>query len=167
MTPSSVHCVNCFPYADFVGLCGYKHRQDHHCARSCTGYVNVILAFSCPVLWNSLLQMGIMLSTMEAEYLVLSMACKDLLPLVALIHELGAAVGLDNDFISNIHCKVNEDNVGALILGPSSTICFMDPAQHITLVKIDTKNHLDSLFTITTGFTYASFSHLRHLLMGW
>ena len=54
---------------------------------------------------------------MEAECVALSTACKDLLPLVSLICELSNAVGLDASFVSNIHCKVHEDNVGALTLG--------------------------------------------------
>eukprot|EP00804_Cyclotella_cryptica_P000828 CCRYP_001075-RA/>CCRYP_001075-RA protein AED:0.12 eAED:0.13 QI:0/0/0/1/0/0.25/4/0/1066 len=146
-----------------------------------TGYV--ILAFGCPVLWCSRLQTEIALSTIEAAYIALSTACKDLLPLVSLIRELSDAVGLDASFVSNIHCKVHEDNVGALTLGRLKP-CRMtprskhyaikyhwfrdkvaDPSQRITLVKIDTKNQLGDLFT--KGLAHASFVHLRRLLMGW
>jgi hypothetical protein len=120
--------------------------------------------------------MEIALSTMETKYVVLSTACKDLPPLVSLIDELSAAVGLDNSFISNIHCKVHQDNIGALTLGcmeprhmtPSSKhyaikyhwFCekVADPSQCITVVKIDTKNQLGNLFT--KGVTPASFVHL-------
>ena len=84
MTPSPVPRVNCYPDANFAGLYGHEDAQDPHCARSCTGYV--ILAFGCPVLWCSRLQTEIALSTMEAEYVTLSTACKDLLSLVLLIH---------------------------------------------------------------------------------
>ena len=120
---------------------------------------------------------------MEVEYVALSTACKDLLPLVSIIHELSPAVGLDDSFTSNIHCKVHEDNIGALTLGrlephrmtPHSkhyTIKYhwfhdkvADPSQRISLVKIDTKNQLGDLFT--KGLPHVSFVHLRHLLMGW
>ncbi len=120
---------------------------------------------------------------MEAEYVALSTACKDLLPLVLLIRELSNAVGLDASFVSNIHCKVHEDNIGALTLGclePRSItlqskhyaikyhwFCkkVADPSQRITLFKIDTKHQLGDLFT--KGLTHASFVHLRRLLMGW
>ena len=74
------------------------------------------MAFGCPVLWQYRLQNEIALSTTEAKYIALSRACKDLLPLIAVIRELSAAVGLDASFTSNIHCKVHEDNVGALTL---------------------------------------------------
>ena len=94
---------------------------------------------------------------MEAEYVALSTACKDLPPLVSLIRELSAVVGLDDSFTFNIHCKMHEDNVGALTLGcleprritPHSKHYAIkyhwfhdkvaDPSQCIFLVKIDTK----------------------------
>jgi hypothetical protein len=120
---------------------------------------------------------------MEVEYVALSTACKDLLPLVSLIRELSPAVSLDDSFTSNIHCKVHEDNIGALTLGrlephrmtPHSKHYAIkyhwfhdkvaDPSQRISLVKIDTKNQLGDLFT--KGLPHVSFVHLRHLLMGW
>jgi hypothetical protein len=181
MTPSSAPCIDCFPDADFAGLYGHEDSRDPHCARSRTGYV--ILAFGCPVLWRSCLQTEIALSTIEAEYVALSTASKDLLPLVAVIRELSTAVGLEASFASRIHCKVHEDNVGALTLAslelrrmtPRSKHYAIkyhwfrdkvtDPSQRITLVKIDTKNQLGDLFT--KGLPLASFAHLRRLLMGW
>jgi hypothetical protein len=181
MTPTSQPCVDCYPDADFAGLYGHEDTQDPHCARSRTGYV--ILAFGCPVLWRSRLQTEIALSTMEAEYVALSTACKDLLPLVTVIRELSAAVGLSDSFSSNIHCKVHEDNVGALTLArleprrmtPRSKHYAIkyhwfrekvaDPSLRITIVKIDTANQLGDLFT--KGLPLSSFAHLRRLLMGW
>eukprot|EP00804_Cyclotella_cryptica_P012755 CCRYP_019204-RA/>CCRYP_019204-RA protein AED:0.46 eAED:0.45 QI:0/0/0/1/0/0/2/0/115 len=115
---------------------------------------------------------------MEAEYVALSTACKDLLPLVAVIRELSAAVGLDASFASRIHCKVHEDNVGALTLAHleprrmtsrpkhyAINITVADPSQRMTLVKIDTKNQLGDLFT--KSLPLVSFAYLRRLLMGW
>jgi len=181
MSPSTQPRVDCYPDADFAGLYGHEDSLDPHCARSRTGYV--ILAFGCPVLWRSRLQTEMALSTMEVEYVALSMACKDLLPLVAVIRELSTAVGLDASFTSNIQCKIHEDNVGALTLArleprrmtPRSKHYAIkyhwfrekvaDPSQRITLVKIDTKHQLGDLFT--KGLSLASFVHLRPLLMGW
>ena len=140
------------------------------------------MAFACPVLWQYRLQNEIALSTTEAKYIALSRACKDLLPLIAVIRELSAAVGLADSFTSNIHCKVHEDNVGALTLAcleprhmtPHSkhyTVKYdwfcekvADPSQRITLIKIDTKNQLGDLFT--KDLLLASFVHLRCSLMG-
>ena len=109
-SPTDATQIDCYPDADFAGLYGHEDSQDPHCS----GFI--ILTFGCLVLWKSHLQTEIALSTMEAEYVALSTACKDLLPLVSVIRELSTAVVLDASFISNIHCKVHEDNVGALTL---------------------------------------------------
>eukprot|EP00804_Cyclotella_cryptica_P020820 CCRYP_019249-RA/>CCRYP_019249-RA protein AED:0.23 eAED:0.23 QI:0/0/0/1/0/0/3/0/384 len=181
MSPSSQPHVDCYPDANFAGLYGHENSLDPYCACSRTGYV--ILAFGCPVLSHSHLQTQIALSTMEAEYVALSMACKDLVPLVAVIRELSAAVGLDASCNSKIHCKIHEDKVGALTLARLEPCRMTSLSKHyaikynwfrekvvnhsqcITLVKIDTKKQLGDLFT--KGLPLASFVHLRHLLMGW
>eukprot|EP00956_Cyclotella_meneghiniana_P022762 scaffold43409_cov41-Cyclotella_meneghiniana.AAC.11 len=62
-------------------------------------------------------QTEIALSTMEAEYVVLSQACKDLFPLLDMVKELGQAVGVKVDKHTNMHVQIHEDNVGALTLG--------------------------------------------------
>jgi hypothetical protein len=181
MTPSSVPRIDCYPDADFAGLYGHDDKQDPHCVRSRTGYV--ILAFGCPVLWRSKLQTEIALSTMEAEYVAISTACRDLFPVVDIVKELSASVGLTKDFTSKIHVHIHEDNVGALTLGkleprrmtPRSKHYAIkyhwfrekveDKANKIELVKIDTKNQLGDIFT--KGLTKDSFEYLRRLLMGW
>jgi hypothetical protein len=80
MQPCHEPRIDCYPDADFAGLYGYEDSQDPHCARSRTGYI--ILAFNCPVLWRSKLQTEIAFSTMEAEYVSLSTACKDFFPVI-------------------------------------------------------------------------------------
>ena len=96
---------------------------------------------------------------------------------------LSAAVGLSVEFTANLHGKIFEDNVGALTLGklepgrmtPRSKHYAIkyhwfrsrvfDPANRITLVKIDSANQLGDIFT--KGLTQVSFVHFRRLLMGW
>lgn len=181
MRPNASRGIDCYPDADFAGLYGQEDSQDPHCARSRTGYV--ILAFGCPVLWKSKLQTEIALSTMEAEYVALSTACKDLIPILALVRELCRAVGLPDEFEANLHCKIHEDNAGALTLAnlepqrmtPRSKHYAIkyhwfrdkvhDKSNRITIVKIDTKNQLGDLFT--KGLTKVPFVHLRQILMGW
>eukprot|EP00804_Cyclotella_cryptica_P015081 CCRYP_000649-RA/>CCRYP_000649-RA protein AED:0.39 eAED:0.39 QI:0/0/0/1/0/0/2/0/167 len=129
----------------------------------------------------SCLQTEITLSTMEAEYVALSTACKDLFPLVDLISELSRAVGLDVNVVPNMHVKVHEDNVGAL------TLAGMEPrrmtphskhyaikyhwfrehvhARRVHLLKIDSLNQLGDMFT--KGLGAPAFTHLRSLVMGW
>jgi hypothetical protein len=181
MIPTSTPRVDCFPDADFAGLYGHEDIQDPHCVRSRTGYV--ILAFGCPVLWRSSLQTEIATSTMMAEYVALSTACKDLFPVIALVKELSKSAGFSDDFISKIHVRIHEDNVGALTLGkleprrttPRSKHYAIkyhwfrekvhDKSNKIELVKIDSKNQLGDIFT--KGLTQATFEYLRRLLMGW
>ena len=181
MTPTVEPRVDCYPDADFAGLYGHEDVQDPHCARSRTGYV--ILAFGCPILWKSKLQTEIALSTMEAEYVAMSQACKELFPVVDLIRDLSKTLGLADDFKAKLHIKIHEDNVGALTLGkleprrmtPRSKHYAIkyhwfrekvsDPSNRIELVKIDTKNQLGDIFT--KGLTRVTFEHLRFLLMGW
>jgi hypothetical protein len=181
MTPTDSPCIDTYPDSDFAGLYSYEDPHDPHCARSRTGFV--ILAFGCPIMWKSKLQTEIALSTMEAEYVALSTAMKDLLPIIILIRELWKAVGLSENFVSNLHCKVHEDNAGALVLAnlepkhytPRSKHYAIkyhwfpqhlaDPANRIKVVKVDTRNQLGDLFT--KGLPKPTFTHLRRLLMGW
>jgi hypothetical protein len=181
MKPSDEPRIDCYPDADFAGLYGHEDSQDPHCARSRTGYI--ILAFNCPVLWRSKLQTEIALSTMEAEYVSLSTACKDFFPVIDLVKTLSKAVGLSDELVANLHGKIFEDNVGALTLAKleparmtprSKHYCLKyhwfrtrvcDPDSNITLHKIDTSNQLGDIFT--KGLTEASFVHLRRSIMGW
>ena len=181
MTPTASPRIDCYPDADFAGLYGHENSQDPHCARSRTGYV--ILAFGCPVVWRSVMQASICVSTMEAEYVALSTACKDLIPVIGIVKELSKAVGLDDSFNSNLHVKIHEDNVGALTLAqlevgrmtPRSKHYAIkyhwfrefvsDPANKVDLVKVDTKSQLGDIFT--KGLPVPAFEHLRRLLMGW
>ena len=181
MTPSDDPRIDCYPDADFAGLYGHENSQDPHCARSRTGYV--ILAFGCPIVWRSNLQSEIALSTMEAEYVALSTACKDLVPVTAIVKELSRAVGFSDSVASNLHIKVHEDNVGALTLAnleprrmtPRSKHYAIkyhwfreyvaNPVNKVSIVKIDSKNQLGDMFT--KGLTTVTFEYLRRLLMGW
>eukprot|EP00804_Cyclotella_cryptica_P017036 CCRYP_003274-RA/>CCRYP_003274-RA protein AED:0.34 eAED:0.33 QI:0/0/0/1/0/0/2/0/192 len=133
-------------------------------ATFCTGYV--ILAFGCPVLWRSPLQAEIALSTMEAEYVALSMACKDL---ILLIRELNAAVALMPPLPPTLAhlepCHMTPCSKHYAIKYQWFCEKVVDLSYCITLVKIDRKYQLGDLFT--KGLPLASFVHLQHLLMGW
>jgi hypothetical protein len=158
MLPRDKPSVDCYSDADFAGLYGYEDPQDPHCVGSRTGYI--ILAFGCPIVWQSLLETEIAVSSMESEYVSLSTACKDLIPIVGIIRELSQAVGLSHDFNSRLHIKIHEDNVGALTLAklepgqmtPRSKhyaikyhwfpSYIADENNRIEVVKVDTKTSL-------------------------
>jgi hypothetical protein len=101
--------------ADFAGnwdpsLAG----EDIDTARSRHGYV---LSYAgVPIIWKSQLQTKIALSTTEAEVIGLSAVLKTSIPIVNMLEEM-AALGFPVVFSqreNSIHCKVFEDNSGAL-----------------------------------------------------
>ena len=71
ISPSSPFQIDCYVDADFAGLFGIESDQDPICVKSRTGYL--IMFMNCPLVWKSSLQTQIALSTMEAEYIALSL----------------------------------------------------------------------------------------------
>jgi hypothetical protein len=71
---------------DFASMWHREHSQLRDNVLSCTGYV--IFFGSCPITWASKLQMEIMSSTTESEYITLSSATRDLLPLHQILHDI-------------------------------------------------------------------------------
>ena len=144
-----------------------------------TGYV--INLCNCPVIWVSKLQMAIALSTMEAEYIALSQACKDLFPIIDLVNELALTLHLHMPQSPPLHIRVHEDNVGALTLGKLEPRRMTPRSKHyalkyhwfrehigprkIELLKIDTSHQLGDIFT--KGLTGTKFTTLRKTIMGW
>jgi len=106
--------VDMYCDADFAGLWGYEEKTDPSCVKSRSGFV--ILIGGCPILWGSKLINQIALSTMEAEYYSMSMAMKQLIPLLDLIQEVYPAVGLADPKEKRLHTTVYEDNSAALQL---------------------------------------------------
>jgi len=86
LKPSSKLTVDCYGDADFAGLWNREDHNDENCFKSRTVYVLCISR--CLVLWITHIQDGITLSTMEAEYVALSMAMRDLLPFKRLVQTI-------------------------------------------------------------------------------
>jgi hypothetical protein len=81
-------------------------------ARSRMGYI--ITYAGCPMHWSSKMQTEIALSTTEAEYIALSQAIREVIPIIWLMEEskqLGVPV---LNATPKVHCKVFEDNAGAI-----------------------------------------------------
>jgi hypothetical protein len=101
--------------ADFSGLWDKATAmEDPSTAKSRTGYV--ILYAGCPILWASRLQSEKALSTTEAEYLSLSTALRETIPLMKLVKEFKEELLLPMATTPVVHCKAFEDNTGALEL---------------------------------------------------
>ncbi len=118
---------------------------------------------------------------MEAEYVALSSSCRDLFPLIDITQEIYSALLLTPPATAQMHIKIHEDNVGALILGQLEPRRMTPLSKHyavkyhwfrehlaprrIQLVKIATNDQLGDLFT--KGLVKDSFAYLRKMLMGW
>ena len=72
----------------------------------------------CPILWFSRLQQEISLSTTEAEYIALSTAAREILPMRDLLIEISSQFGI-HEITPNVRCTIFEDNVGAETLAKS------------------------------------------------
>jgi len=86
--------------------------SDPNTARSRMGYV--ITYAGCPMHWTSKMQTEIALSTTEAEYIALSQAMREVLPIIWLMEEARHQGIPVLNATPKIHCKVFEDNAGAI-----------------------------------------------------
>jgi hypothetical protein len=86
--------------------------SDPNTARSRMGYV--ITYARCPMHWSSKMQTELALSTTEAEYIALSQAMREVLPIIWLMEEARHQGIPVLNATPKIHCKVFEDNAGAI-----------------------------------------------------
>ncbi len=114
MIPSSNVCkIDAYTDADFAGMYSHEDHTDPACAKSRTGF---IITFSeCPLFWQSKFQTKTALSTMEAKVIALSACCRELFPIIDMVHSLAVATNVP---IGNMtmNVSIHEDNLGALAL---------------------------------------------------
>ena len=67
---------------------------------------------------------------MEAKYVALSMAMKDLLPLRELVIDISRNVRLSNEKWASIHSTVWEDNAGCVTLANLELRCMTPRSKH-------------------------------------
>ena len=155
-----------------------EDQQDPVCVKSRTGYC--LTLGTCPVIWVSKLQTEIALSTTEAEYIALSQAMRELIPMRRLLQETGSALNLDFSKPAIIHSTVFEDNNGAISLATSPKISprtkhiaikyhhfreSVGEGKGIKIEPIDTTIQKADMFT--KGLPAETLQRLRRLLMGW
>ena len=68
----------------------------------------------CPVVWKSQLQTECALSSTESEYTGLSYALREAIPIMELLKEMKRQGLPIHSASAKVHCKVFEDNSGAL-----------------------------------------------------
>ena len=188
LRPDSSRGIQCYVDADFAGSWNSTDSDDPSSVYSRTGYV--IMYAGCPIVWVSKLQTEVALSTTEAEYIALSQAMRDLIPLLGLLEELSPVLKLSTDK-PDVHWKacgyengqfvadLFEDNRGAYELAKAPK---MRPrTKHIAIKyhhfrevvsnntirihPIGTKDQVADIFT--KGLARDQFQFLRKLLCGW
>ena len=113
LKPMAGKDLEVFVDASFCGdWCPEEAAKDRDTARSRHGYV--ILYAGCPLLWKSQLQTEIALSSTESEYTGLSYALRDAIPIMELLKEMKQMDYPVESSQAQVHCRVFEDNSGAL-----------------------------------------------------
>ena len=113
MNPISGKDLEVFVDASFCGDWDpVEAATDRDTARSRHGYI--INYAGCPLLWKSQLQTEIALSTTESEYTGLSYALRDAIPIMELLKEMKLRGYPIATAQAKVHCRVFEDNSGAL-----------------------------------------------------
>ena len=176
--PTKEMTLDCYSDADFAGLWNLESDQDPVCVKSRTGYVLTLA--NCPLVWASKLQSEIALSTLESEYIALSTAIRELIPLRRLLTEVGLALNLPFTKPSIVQSTCFEDNNGAL--GLANTPRLTPRTKHIAvkyhffkskigvdkgivIQRIDSACQKADIFT--KGLPLETFETIRKLLMGW
>jgi hypothetical protein len=177
-TPDVTKSLECFVDSDFSGN---WHKEDAatdmDTARSRTGYI--ISYAGCPIVWGSKLQTHIALSSTEAEYIAISTAMREVIPLMALMKEMHHKGYIDDFTGPNVHCRVFEDNSGAIEIAQTTKYrprtkhintqyhhfrYFVDTGQ-ISLHYIPSKDQLADM--LTKSLPSSDLQRLRQRLMGW
>jgi Reverse transcriptase (RNA-dependent DNA polymerase) len=171
------HSFEVYADADFCGLWNIESPNKPVSAKSRTGYI--IMYGGCPIIWASQLQTEISLSMTEAEYVALSTALRNTIPLMRLVNEIREKLQLPMDTVPKVHCKAFEDNSGAVEL---STVPKLRPhTKHINtkyhhfrqyvhdkLIKIQQIATIEQVADIfTKNLPESTFLKFRNRLLGW
>ena len=176
INPDVTKGLECFVDADFAGGWNQADAMNAESVLSRTGHV--IMLCNTPLYWCSKLQTEIALSTTEAEYIALSQALREVIPLTNLLEQIDKIfpIGIATP---QIHCKVWEDNESCISIAKNQkfsprtkhiAIKFHHFRQHvkdgrISIHSIDTKEQTADIFT--KPLDQSLFVHLRKKLSGW
>ena len=182
--PDNDKSYECWVDADFAGVFDRSIAgTDPTTSKSRSGWT--ITYAGCPVTWASKLQTLTALSTMEAEYIALSTACRELIPMLELTKEMRSYHIKSHPAIPKIHCNIFEDNSGALEMACSPKIhpCtkHINNAYHhfreythptsegakptVEIVPVSTEEQLGDM--LTKPLPAPAFIKFRKTLLGW
>jgi hypothetical protein len=151
--------------------------NDPNTARSRMGYT--ICYAGCPMIWAPKMQTEIALSSTEAEYIALSQSMREVLPIMWLLEEAQKKGIKVSAKPCKVHCKVFEDNEGAIEI---AKVPKMRPrTKHLNIkyhhFREEVKKGTVSIYHVTTGEQMADmltkpldeslFERHRKKMMGW
>jgi hypothetical protein len=171
------HHLDMYVNADFASTWHREYAHLRGSCLSCSGFV--IIYNGCPIHWGSKLQSEIALSTTEAEYITLSTAIRELLPLRRILLEL-QQTRLFATLTPLPPSTIYEDNASCLALAHRETQ-LRPRTKHIALKFHHFRDHLHNgtlrLEKVASAANWADiftkpltqFVHerLRRLMMGW
>jgi hypothetical protein len=163
--------------ADFAGNWDPNETWDRDTARSRHGYI--ISYAGCPIIWKSQLQTEIALSSTESEYTGLSYALRDGIPMMELLKEMKRLKFPIRSTTPKVHCKVFEDNSGAMEI--AKTHKFRPRTKHLNVKLHHFRDYVTrkeiSIHPISTTEQLADYltkpvnlfilRKLRNTVMGW
>ena len=168
--------LECYVDADFAGGWTQADASNAENVLSRTGYV--IMYASCLILWVSRLQTEIALSTAEAEYIALSQALCNVIPLIALLKEVNTVFPVHVKTPMFV-CKMHKNNQLCITMATSQKCS--SQTKHITLkyhhfcsfvkdgrIKIPyCRTTMQKADILTKPLTDDLFFKLRYMLCGW
>ncbi len=120
--PNPEKGFKCYCDANFSGAWNKQYAwHNPSTAKSHSGWV--IFYAGCPIIWASKLQTQVALSTTKAEYIAMSQALCDVLPIMFLIQKIKAKGFQVICMKPYVYCKVFEDSSGALELARLPKLC--------------------------------------------
>jgi hypothetical protein len=177
LRPNGNKDMEVFVDADFSGNWDAKESQHSDTARSRHGYI--IMYAGCPVSWKSQLQTEIALSSTESEYTGLSYALRDAIQTMELLKEMKKLKFPIQSVTPRIHCKVFEDNSGALEI--ATVHKYRPRTKHLNVKLHHFRDYIDrkeiTIHHIHTSMQLADYltkpvnqlimEKLRLIVMGW
>jgi hypothetical protein len=167
--------------ADFAGGWSSADADNADNVLSRSGFV--ICYANCPLVWCSKLQTEIALSTAEAEYIAMSHALRDTIPIQNLVKEINCIFGMPNP-ITDFCITCHEDNLSAIAMAES--LKFTPRTKHIAIKYHHFRNRVQTSFNksgdikikyISTKLQLANiltkpldsdaFFRFRNMLCGW
>ncbi len=129
--------MECYVNVNFTG--GWDLKDPHNASNliSRTGFF--IKYADCPIYWSSKLQTEIALSTVQAKYIALSSALREIIPLLTIMEEVNEVFPLMMN-PPNYYCKVWEDN--QLCIAMATSQMFTPRTKHIALKYHHFKKYL-------------------------